>query len=120
MKQVVIENPIINSAFLEPKRHFRFDDEGITSDIVEQRRKSHYFIPIAKPKKRSKQTELDLGTWTQDRIEENKFINDIRERVGIWRKGGYRGVVGITAITRRLLVQVGESNLPLKHRFHNQ
>lgn len=103
MKQVVIENPIINSAFQEPQRHFRFDDEGITSDIVEQRRKSHYFIPIAKPKKRSKQTELDLGIWTQDRIEENKFINDIREKVGIWRKGGYRGVVGITATTRRLL-----------------
>ncbi|MEL4895591.1 hypothetical protein [Crocosphaera sp. Alani8] len=30
MKQVIIENPIINSAFNEPKRHFRFDDEGIT------------------------------------------------------------------------------------------
>lgn len=103
MKQVVIENPIINSAFNEPKRHFRFDDEGITSDIIESRRKSHYFIPIAKPKKQSKQLDLDLGLWTKDRIEENKFINDIRERVGIWRKGGYQGTVGITAITRRLL-----------------
>ena len=26
MKQVVIENPVINSAFKEPSRHFRFTD----------------------------------------------------------------------------------------------
>lgn len=103
MKQVVIENPIINSAFTEPQRHFRFDDDGITSDIIEERRKSHYFIPIAKPKKNDKQLELDLGLWTQDRIEENKFINDIRDRVSLWRRGGYRSAVNITPITRRLL-----------------
>ncbi|MDH6056548.1 BPTD_3080 family restriction endonuclease [Umezakia ovalisporum] len=103
MKQVIIENPIINSAFSEPKRHFRFDDDGITSDIVKSRRISHYFIPIAQPKKKGKQTqqlELDLGEWTQDRVQENKFINDIRQRVGIWRGGGY---VGVTPTTRRLL-----------------
>ena len=29
MSQVVIENPIINSPFDEPTRHFRFSDEGI-------------------------------------------------------------------------------------------
>jgi hypothetical protein len=28
VSQVVIENPIINSPFDEPNRHFRFDDEG--------------------------------------------------------------------------------------------
>lgn len=103
MKQVVIENPIINSAFAEPQKHFRFDDDGITSDVVDTRRKSHYFIPIAKPKKQDKQLELDLGLWTQDRIEENKDINDIRDRVSLWRRGGYRSAVNITPITRRLL-----------------
>jgi type III restriction enzyme len=51
----------------------------------------------------SQQLDLDLGLWTQDRIEENQFINYIRERVGIWRKGDYRGAVGITANCRRLL-----------------
>jgi type III restriction enzyme len=103
VKQVVIENPIINSAFKEPNRHFRFDDEGITSDIIEARRISHYFIPIAKPKKKGKtaQLELDLGgEWTQDRVEENKFINRVRERVSLWRRGGHTGV---TPTTRRLL-----------------
>ncbi len=52
MQQVVIENPILNSPFKEPSQHFRFSDEGITNDIVESRRVSSYFIPIAKPKKK--------------------------------------------------------------------
>lgn len=40
MKQVVIENPVINSPFEEPTRHFRFTDEGITNEIVEFRGES--------------------------------------------------------------------------------
>jgi hypothetical protein len=28
VRQVVIENPVINSPFEEPTRHFRFDDEA--------------------------------------------------------------------------------------------
>ena len=55
MKQVVIENPVINSPFEEPKRHFLFSEEGITNEIVEARRESSYFIPIPKPKKKGKQ-----------------------------------------------------------------
>ena len=38
VKQVVIENPVINSPFAEPVRHFKFDDDGITDEIVEARR----------------------------------------------------------------------------------
>ena len=35
MKQVVIENPVLNSPFEDPKRHFKFADEGVTDEIVE-------------------------------------------------------------------------------------
>jgi type III restriction enzyme len=81
MKQVVIENSILNSPFSEPRRHFRFTDEGITKEIVEQRRTSSYFVPIARPKKQAK-NQLTFDTeWTEDRIEENKFINQVRQRV---------------------------------------
>ena len=81
MSQVVIENPIINSPFDEPTRHFRFSDEGITDEIGDGRRTSSYFVPIAKSKKKgSKQLQFDTE-WTQDRIEENKLVNDIRRRV---------------------------------------
>ena len=99
MSQTIIENPIINRPFDEPTRHFKFDDEGITSEIVEARRPSEYFIPIARPKKKNAQLALDQS-WIEERREENRMVNDIRARVAIWRKGGYAGV---TPTTRRLL-----------------
>src|SRR5215217_8995971 len=95
----VIENPVINSPFREPERHFRFSDEGITSEIVESRRVSSYFIPIPKPKKKGSQLAFDTE-WTQDRVEENVFINRVRFHVQRWRKSGYKGV---TKTTRHLL-----------------
>jgi len=84
MSQAVIENPIINSPFDEPTRHFRFSDEGITNEIDDGRRTSSYFVPIARPKKKGL-NQLHFDTeWTQDRIEENKLVNDIRRRVAHW------------------------------------
>ena len=100
MKQVVIENPVINSPFCEPTQHFRFTDEGITNEVVEGRRSSSYFVPIARPRKKGqKQLEFDTE-WTQDRIEENRLVNQIRARVRLWREGGY---LGVTPTTSRLL-----------------
>jgi len=46
MADVVIENPIINSPFEEPKRHFKFNEDGITNEIIDSRRISAYFVPI--------------------------------------------------------------------------
>ncbi len=97
--QVVIENPILNSPFHEPRRHFRFDDEGITNEIVEGRRSSTYFVPIAKSKKQGGQKSFDTE-WTNDRIKPNEDVDRLRHRVGQWRIGGYAGV---TPTTRRLL-----------------
>jgi uncharacterized protein (DUF169 family) len=54
MSQVVIENPVLNSPYTEPRRHFKFSDEGITNEIAETRRISSYFVPIAKPKAKGK------------------------------------------------------------------
>jgi type III restriction enzyme len=36
----LIENSILNSAFREPTRHFKFDEEGITNEILHGRRPS--------------------------------------------------------------------------------
>jgi len=100
MKQVVIADPILNSPFEEPSRHFKFNDDGITDEVVLSRRISTYFIPIPAPKKRGGNQMYLPGDWTADRVQENEFINRVRERVSIWRKGGY---AGITSVTRRLL-----------------
>ena len=115
MSQVVIENPIINSPFDEPTRHFRFTDEGITDEIVDGRRISSYFVPIARPKKKGAAQQLLIDTeWTQDRIEENKLVNDIRRRVSIWRQGGY---VGVTPTTAQLISHWTDPNREKKLFF---
>ncbi len=99
MAHIVIDNPVLNSPYEEPSRHFYFDEDGITDKVVESRRLSSYFVPIAKPKKKARQLELETE-WTKDRIEENKFINDIRRTVSRWRLSNYDGV---TTATRQLL-----------------
>jgi type III restriction enzyme len=111
---VVIENPILNSPFEEPQRHFKFSDEGITSEVVEARRISSYFVPIPAAKKRGGQLAFDTE-WTKDRIEENREINRIRERVSMWRKGGHAG--NLTSTTCRLLAYWSEPDREKKLFF---
>ena len=97
----LIENPILNSPFQEPARHFAFDERGvIIGAILDGRRRSVYFTPIPGTRKKAgPQPSLDLGD-TVDRVEENQLINQIRGRVSGWRESGYPGV---TRTTQRLL-----------------
>ncbi len=99
MAQVVIENPVINSPYEEPTRHFVFDEDGITNEIAGSRRRSSYFVPIPPPKKKNAQAPL-APSWTSERVKENEFINNVRSRVSGWREGGY---TGISTVTRELL-----------------
>ena len=99
MSDTPIANPILNSPYSEPSRHFRFSDEGITDQIVEGRRPSGYFVPV--PSARISNAQLRLETqWTQDRYTPNDTINEIRGWVGRWRDARYDGV---TRTTRALL-----------------
>ena len=100
MADRIIDNPIINSPYRVPDRHFKFDDEGITNEIVPGRRPSQYFVPVPKPRKKGQQIELDFAEFTADKIRLNNFVNQVRDRIGIWRKQGYQSV---TPTTRRLL-----------------
>jgi type III restriction enzyme len=100
---VVIENPILNSPYREPTRHFHFDDDGITNEIRDGRRPSSFFIPIAQPKSKGATTgQLQLAGegWTAERLQENQFINQVRDLVKVWRGSHYPG---ITPVTRELL-----------------
>ena len=94
MKLIVIDNPILNSPFEEPKQHFRLERDGITNDILDGRRKSVYFSPVPEPRKRAQQPALF------EEIRENDLINRIRARVGLWRDRDYPD---ITPTTRGLL-----------------
>jgi len=96
----IIENPIINSPYRAPEQYFKFDDEGITNQRVPGRRPSQYFIPVPRPRKRGQQIELDFAEFTADKIRPNDFVNQVRDRVDIWRMQRYPHV---TPTTRRLL-----------------
>jgi len=89
MSQTVIENPVINSAFKEPTRHFKFSDEGITDEILDDRRPSSYFVRCPAQKEKPQQLSFDTE-WTKDRIEENKLVNQIRDRIKPCERAGLR------------------------------
>lgn len=100
MARVTIDNPVINSPFEEPKRHFKFNARGITEEIADGRRRSEYFMPFPKPKKQSGEAQLQFELPDSDLREANTFINSVRTQVAAWRNSGYPGV---TPTTRRLL-----------------
>lgn len=100
MADRVIDKPIINSPYRAPDKHFKFDNDGITNEVVPGRRPSSYFVPVPAPRKRGQQMQLDLPELTADQIRKNDFVNDVRARVDLWRKSGRKGV---TPTTTRLL-----------------
>lgn len=99
-----LSNPVLNSAYDEPARHFELGDNGNpTGVILEQRRPSEFFIPVPKPKKggRRKAPEtLDFGSLADERVERNDKIDQLRAALRDWRVRGYEGV---TPTTRKLL-----------------
>ncbi|OCB15432.1 BPTD_3080 family restriction endonuclease [Mycobacterium intracellulare] len=101
-----IANPVINGPYDEPSRHFKFDSDGITDEIIDERRPSEYFIPVPQTKKKGAQLQFDPD-WTADRIQPNILVNQIRNQVDLWRKRGYPDV---TPTTRRLLEYWSDSS----------
>jgi type III restriction enzyme len=55
LAQGTIENPVINSPFVEPTQHFATTDGQVTGEIEPRRRASAFFVPVAQPRKRSHQ-----------------------------------------------------------------
>jgi type III restriction enzyme len=48
-----IENPVINSPFVEPAKHFTVVDGLVSGEIDAKRRPSEFFVSVAKPKRAS-------------------------------------------------------------------
>jgi type III restriction enzyme len=93
-----IENPVINSPFVEPAKHFRVVDGLVSGEIEPKRRASEFFVPVAKPKKASAQLAMQFGGGT--RQQQNEIVNEVRQAVGRWRLQGYPHT---TATTKELL-----------------
>ncbi|MEZ0328699.1 MAG: BPTD_3080 family restriction endonuclease [Dissulfuribacterales bacterium] len=90
MPRTTIDRLIINSPYEEPQRHWRYERETRTFDLVEGRRPAGYVV--ATPGSRSFD---DPGIFV-----EIPLVNQIRPRVKAWCEAGYPGV---TTITKRLL-----------------
>jgi len=97
-----MQNPILNSPFAEPNRHFASDDRGLTDQVVEARRTSSSYIPTPRARTAKKQLELNTaeGAFGKELQKENDFINKVRVRVSEWRSHGY---TGLTKTSRDLL-----------------
>ena len=64
-KPVIIENPILNSLFEEPSKHFKLTEDGITSEAIGT---SAYFIPVPLSPKKSQHYTLFDSEWRQYHI----------------------------------------------------
>jgi type III restriction enzyme len=101
----VIDNPILNSPFAEPTRHWMLDENGIPMGFpAEGRRRSEFVAPVPPPKHRVKdQGSLDLEDNFGQR-KPNDYINEIRSKVAAWRALGPAGLRStVTPVTTRLL-----------------
>ncbi len=105
MPAVAIDNPILNSPFAEPTRHWVLDENGVPTGITAAgRRRSEFVVPVPPPKHRDKsQPELGLED-EQGRRQSNDYINEIRSKVAAWRAMGEAGLAtSVTPVTARLL-----------------
>jgi type III restriction enzyme len=104
--------PILNSPYERPSKHWELDDEGQpTQQIMEYRRNADFITPIPKPRKRKKasqQTEMIFdegkGLSTEDQQYDPKGnINLVRNHVGLWRQIPNSNDWRVTPETARLL-----------------
>ena len=105
------EQPILNSPYEYPSRHWELDASGQpTNRIRRERRKVAFITPIPKPKKRrAGQREIVFDEAAQALASEAQqydltaFIGGVRQRVDRWRELPDPGAWQVTPETARLL-----------------
>ncbi len=112
MNNRFFEQPILNSPYEYPARHWELDDDGQqTRQIIEKRRRSEFITPIPKPRKRKgSPNQLKLvfdegkGLSTQEQqYDPTPVINDLRHHVDLWRNRPNPSDRQVTPETARLL-----------------
>ena len=113
MTNPFFEQPVLNSPYEYPRRHWELDETGQpTQTIIERRRAPQFVTPIPKPKKRkgssSDQTTLlfgegkDISTEKQQ-YEHTAVIDSLRQQVDRWRSISNPNQWQVTPETARLL-----------------
>ncbi|QDT49473.1 Type III restriction enzyme, res subunit [Symmachiella dynata] len=112
MTEDFFSQPILNSPYQYPGRHWELDKSGQpTTRIVEARRIAEFITPIPKPKKRKKshkQTEMEfedeagISTAAQQ-YDPTPIINEVRKNLDFWRSIPDPTKWDVTPDTARLL-----------------
>ncbi|WP_372675375.1 BPTD_3080 family restriction endonuclease [Aquicoccus sp.] len=104
------EQPILNTPYLAPEKHWELDNEGRPTDtIVSKRRRSDLISAMPKPKsvKGGKQSELELsavGLEGRDMAYNvTEFVNEMRSQVDAWRQLPNPNDWQVSPITQRLI-----------------
>ncbi|MXY51913.1 MAG: restriction endonuclease [Gammaproteobacteria bacterium] len=118
MTEPFFANPILNSPYERPSRHWELDeDRRPTGVIVEDRRRSKHITAVPKHVGEDPQAGLEIGvaelSTAEQQYDPMPVINDIRGHVDAWRQLPAERS-GVTPVTARLLRHWREWD---KHRF---
>ena len=102
------EQPILNSPYEYPAKHWILGKDGVpTDEIVPQRRVAEPIVPVPPPRRSNQQSNMQLGeTIPSDEGQEydlSPIINEIRRRVDAWRQIPNPSSWGASPETARLL-----------------
>jgi type III restriction enzyme len=112
MSNPFFDQPVLNSPYEAPTRHWELDDQGQpTQRLIERRRAADFITPIPKPKKRkAKDAQKDLvfdegkGLSTEkQQYDPKSIINEVRGHVEAWRALPNPNQWQVTPETARLL-----------------
>ena len=107
MTATFAEQPILNSPYEYPSRHWELENGVPTDTIIESRRESEYVTPVPPPRRRLGQGSLTMGIQelsdAGQEYDPTPIINRIRGLVDAWRKIPDSKQWGVTAETERLL-----------------
>jgi type III restriction enzyme len=112
MSDQFFSQPILNSPYEFPDRHWELDANGQpTQNVIDQRRRAEFITPIPKPRKqkrKSTQREMvfDEGaglSTTEQQYDPTSIINQVRQQVDQWRSLPNPNDWNVTPDTARLL-----------------
>lgn len=112
MNNPFFDQPILNSPYEYPGRHWELDESGQpTQKIIEKRRRADFITPIPKPKKRKSTGEqqgfvFDDGkglSTEEQQYNQTSIITRLREHVERWRMIPNPAQWKVTPETARLL-----------------
>jgi len=93
---LAVDKPILNSPFAEPTRYWFYDDQTKLATLMTGRRPAGYYFRT----RASAKAQMTL--FTEEQFVELEAVNQIRVRVGEWRRKGYPAGT-VTPVTRKLL-----------------